>query len=210
MFGEFLLDKEDIFTLNISQDITDNTFFEKNYSFLENNYYTFLYENFEEKSEKLEYKKFTFNEYKKEIKYVNNKYQFKHSNNSFNNKKLLFLIEKVKKKKEIINSDDNTKGINLIKFICNKGITEKLYRKDYYFKHFKAIFGKYLKIKLNDLKNRCFPNYIFNNFSTPNYSFTGNPKEIDNYNFLSWTIKDIIIFKQNKNKKNRQLNIINY
>jgi hypothetical protein len=45
-----------------------------------------------------------------------------------------------------------------------------------------------------------------NNFSTPNYYYTGNPKIIDNYKFLSWTIKEIIILKQNKGNQNRQFN----
>ena len=93
-----------------------------------------------------------------------------------------------------------------IKFKCNNMNKEKIYRKDYYFKHFKAIFGKYIKNKLNNLKNRCFPNFVLNNFSTPDYYFIGNPKQEDNYNFLSWSIKDILIFRENKNKYNRQFN----
>ena len=56
------------------------------------------------------------------------------------------------------------------------------------------------------MKNKCFPNLIFNNFSAPNYYYTGNPKIIDNYKFLSWTIKEIIIFKHNKSSQNRQFN----
>ena len=92
------------------------------------------------------------------------------------------------------------------KFICHNVQKEKIYRKDYYYKHFKAIFGKYVKNKINDLKNKCFPNLIFNNFSTPSYYFIGNPKEIDNFKFLSWSIKEIMIYKENVKKINRQHN----
>ena len=56
------------------------------------------------------------------------------------------------------------------------------------------------------IKNKCFPDFIFNNFSTPNYSFIGNAKELDNLMFLSWTIKDILVYKQNIKKANRQYN----
>ena len=51
-----------------------------------------------------------------------------------------------------------------------------IYRKDSYYKHFKAILGKYIKDKINTLKNKCFPYYSKNNFSTPNYKYTGNQK----------------------------------
>ena len=37
------------------------------------------------------------------------------------------------------------------KFIYHNVQKEKIYRKDYYYKHFKAIFGKYVKSKINDL-----------------------------------------------------------
>ena len=108
--------------------------------------------------------------------------------------------------KTIKNEEDREKEKRIIKFIKIKEIKERQYRKDYYYKHFKSLFGKYLKNKLNNLKNKCFPNFRFNNFSTPNYSFTGNPKEIDNFLFLSWSIKDILIYKKDKNKANRQYN----
>ena len=93
----------------------------------------------------------------------------------------------------------------IIKFIPIKEKKEKLYRKDYYYKHFKSLFGKYLKNYINNLKNICFPYFSFNNFSTPSYSFIGNTKELDNCTFLSWKIKDILIYK-GKNKGNRQYN----
>ena len=91
--------------------------------------------------------------------------------------------------------------------------TYKKYRKDGYYKHFKVIFGKYLKNKGNKLKNICFPEYSNNNFSTPNYKYIGNPKEKDNYNFLSYKVKDILVYGKDKNKHNRQYNneiLINY
>ena len=59
---------------------------------------------------------------------------------------------------------------------------------------------------MNILKNRCFPYYNRNNFSTPNNRYTGNPKEKDNLNFLSFTIKDILIYGKDKEKFNHQYN----
>lgn len=83
---------------------------------------------------------------------------------------------------------------------------KKNYRKDAYYKHFKTFFGKYLKNEANKLKNKCFPEYRKNNFSTPNYSYIGNPKEKDNYNFLFYKVKDILIYDKNQSKHNRQYN----
>ena len=98
---------------------------------------------------------------------------------------------------------------------CNKKFINKLipymssdihYRKDAYYKHFKVNLGKYIKKRMNILKNKCFPYYSRNNFSTPNYKYTGNPKEKDNLNFLFFTIKEILIYGQDKAKFNRQYN----
>ena len=87
------------------------------------------------------------------------------------------------------------------------------YRKDAYYKYFKVNLWKYIKNKMNNFKNRCFPFYSRNNFSSPNYRYTGNPKEKDNFIFLSFKIKDIMIFGRDKAKFNRQYNnelIINF
>jgi len=153
----------------------------------------------------------------KNSKYMKN---LNFSNSNLNNDKSEMFIVKSEKKnyndridgiknlsnfKEIIGKKEE---INLRKniFICEKEKKDKLYRKDAYFKHFKAIFVKYLKNKLNNLKDLCFPNFILNKFSTPNYRFTGNAKQIDNYNFLSWSIKEILIYNENKKNENRQYN----
>ena len=81
-----------------------------------------------------------------------------------------------------------------------------LYRKDCYYKYFKVNFGRYITTKINILKNKSFPYYSKNNFSTPNYKYTGNPKEKDNFNFLSFTIKELLIYGKDKLKYNRQYN----
>lgn len=112
------------------------------------------------------------------------------------------IFEQIDKK---IEEDDKHKEKKIIKFIPTKEKKEKLYRKDYYYKHFKSLFGKYLKNYINNLKNICFPYFSFNNFSTPSYSFIGNAKELDNCTFLSWKIKDILIYK-GQNKGSRQYN----
>ena len=61
--------------------------------------------------------------------------------------------------KSINKEEDKKKEKRIIKFIKIKEIKERQYRKDYYYKHFKSLFGKYLKNKLNNLKNKCFPNF---------------------------------------------------
>ena len=120
-------------------------------------------------------------------------------------------IDKLSTNSNIIN--DFPKQLDFINEEFQIKNSHKKYRKDGYYKHFKVIFGKYLKNKGNKLKNICFPEYSNNNFSTPNYKYIGNPKEKDNYNFLSYKVKDILVYGKDKNKHNRQYNneiIINY
>ena len=101
-----------------------------------------------------------------------------------------------------------------IKFLSKKEDLEKkakkendaIYRKDAYYKHFKALFAKYIRNKANRLKNICFPHFTKNNFSALAYKYTGNPKEKDNYNFLFFSIKELLIYGKNEKIKNRQYN----
>ena len=122
-------------------------------------------------------------------------------------------------KKEVnlqLKNDENCKNIKINSLINKSDIdipSDIIYRKDTYYKHFKVNFGKYIKNRMNILKNKCFPYYNRNNFSTPNYKYIGNPKEKDNFNFLSFTIKEILIYGKDKDKFNRQYNnelLINY
>ena len=80
------------------------------------------------------------------------------------------------------------------------------YRKDAYYKFFKVNLGKFIRNKMNILKNKSFSYYSKNNFSTPSYKYTGNPKEKDNFHFLSFTIKELLIYGKDKLKYNRQYN----
>ena len=41
----------------------------------------------------------------------------------------------------------------------NKINGNNIYRKDAYYKHFKVLLGKYIKNKINELKNQCFLYY---------------------------------------------------
>ena len=118
------------------------------------------------------------------------------------------------------NDDDKNKGISQkeskIKFILsnknletnknNDNIKKYIYRKDAYYKHFKSIFAKYIKDKSNRLKNICFPHFNKNNFSALSSKYNGNPKEKDNYKFLSFTIKELLSYGKDEKKKNRQYN----
>ena len=112
---------------------------------------------------------------------------------------------------------DSEKEKKKIKFISKKENLEKLekkdnkinyfmYRKDAYYKHFKSIFARYICNKANKLKNICFPYYNKNNFSALSYKYTGNPKEKDNYIFLSFKIKELLTYGKNVKIQNRQFN----
>ena len=111
------------------------------------------------------------------------------------------------------NKEKNIIKNKIVKFNSVKEIPEKLnihqnlvYRKDAYYKHFKAIFARYLKLKANKLKNICFPQFNKNNFSAVSYLYTGNAKQKDNYKFLFFKIKELLILGKDENLQNRQYN----
>ena len=138
---------------------------------------------------------------KKEIKFITNKI----SNKEKKRNQKTFLNESV-------NNNINTSLINIKKFNTTI-LSNIIYRKDAYYKHFKANLGKYIKDRMNSFKNKCFPFYSRNNFSSPSYKYTGNPKEKDNLIYLSFKIKDIMIKGGDKAAFNRQYNnelIINF
>ena len=94
--------------------------------------------------------------------------------------------------------------------IINTNNNNFIYRKDSFYKHFKSIFVKYLKDKINRLKNICFPNFDKNNFSSLFYKYTENPKEKDNYIFLSFKVKDLFTYEKNDKNKNRQYILLHF
>ena len=181
----------------------NNNFFKEDLKFFAN----------DEKKEKIE---INYN-IEKKIEFISSKLSIENAisrEKQINTKKDIFFKEKSKNdfldnisfnKNQILKTSKKEED-KKIRFLNLNVKNEKLYRKDYYYKHFKAIFGKYLRNRANRLKNKCFPNFIYNNFSTPNYSFIGNVKLLDNYNFLFWTVKDILVFKSKKNQGNRQNN----
>ena len=135
--------------------------------------------------------------------YNNNNYNNNINLNTFfeSSKNKLFEIEinennNYNKNLEFLNNSTNIKNKNSIKFISkkekdfevnNNGIQKNyIYRKDAYYKHFKSLFAKYIKDKANKLKNICFPHFDKNNFFAISYKYTGNPKEKDNLQFLSF------------------------
>jgi len=111
----------------------------------------------------------------------------------------------IKTSHEVKNNSLKDKNYCTNKFKVNM-LTNIVYRKDAYYKLFKTNLISYIKNKINTFKNKIFPFYSKNNFSSPNYKFTGNPKEKDNFKFLSFKIKDIMIYGKNKAKFNRQYN----
>ena len=211
-----LLKFEDLYKFNLQDDFMNYNNYEEFFPFFENKNELFLNILFDKK-EKIEINSFPLND--KEKKEFNCSFYLKSTQSSINNtNKKIFTIEKSKNddkslsKKTNINKNSYNKNQknqyikNITNIFVSKEKRDKIYRKDYYYKHFKAIFGKYLRNRLNNLKNRCFPNFIFNHFSTPHYSFIGNVKELDNYYFLFWTIKDIFVYKEKKIENNRQNN----
>ena len=149
------------------------------------------------------------------IKHIKKKYKKIEIKNYRNKKKnnndsIDIFKEKTNKSNEILNNKINDNFVNLtssIKWNFEKKVIENnIYRKDAYYKHFKAVFGKYIKNRLNLLKDKCFPSYSKNKFSTPHYKYIGNPKEKENYYFLFFTIKDIILYGKDIIRQNRQYN----
>ena len=141
-------------------------------------------------------------------------YSFK-INNKFKKKDIIFNIQKNQNRnKKVIQKTYNNeiKNKKIIDFKLNSKkfstniLSNVIYRKDAYYKHFKVNLGKYIKNRVNSIKNKCFPFYSRNNFSSPNYKYIGNPKEKDNFIFLSFKIKDILIKDKNKTTFNRQYN----
>ena len=134
--------------------------------------------------------------------------------NKFKKKEIIFNIKKINKEKkrkenksvnELKNDNINNSMMGINKF-KTKIFSDVVYRKDAYYKHFKVNLGKFIRDRMNSFKNKCFPFYYRNNFSTPNYVYIGNPKEKDNFIYLSFKIKDIMIKGRDKALFNRQYN----
>ena len=155
----------------------------------------------------------------------NNSYDFfdnknKNIDNNFSvfSEKKLFEIEikqnnNYNKNIELLHSSQNYKNKKEIKFVSKKEVDidnikgkkkNHIYRKDAYYKHFKSLFAQYIKNKANRLKNICFPYFNQNNFFAISYKYTGNPKEKDNLQFLSFSVKDLLSYGKDKKIKNRQ------
>ena len=82
--------------------------------------------------------------------------------------------------------------------LCQKRI-------DYGQKYFKTKFSKFLKNLGNRIIQQSGLPTQFQNYklSLPNHiSFTGNSKELDNYHFLFFTVKDIFCYYKNEKSKN--------
>ena len=128
--------------------------------------------------------------------------------------------------KIMINESELTKNINkkeIFAVVYDKRIKSneevikqfklenKKCRKDYYIKHFKTKFVKWLIKKANILLHGCKFNKFIEDFSLPNYPyFTGETSELKNKSFLSFPVKEILTcYKKNDSKINLQLKNIN-
>lgn len=117
----------------------------------------------------------------------------------------------------IINKEDKTNTTNnMFKFISNsdqspnlcskennfKSHPRKYFRVDDAKKHFKIAINQYATKQLNSLiKNSDLPKTFKKKIHLPNHKqFSSNPKELDNFQFLSFTLKDVFTFgKSNDN-----------
>lgn len=99
------------------------------------------------------------------------------------------------------NSSDENEQNNIIIVPFNINKIQK--RIDYSKNYFKKYLSKYLTIKANNIiQSSCLPIEYKQKIYLPNYrSFTGNPTERDNLQFLDFTIADI--FGYYKKKVNR-------
>jgi hypothetical protein len=147
-----------------------------------------------------------------EQNYLDQKEEYNHK---ISNDKNISINNPIQESNQIKNINDMTKCSikvnnpienNILLKLAKPSNENNLYRKDAYYKHFKVILGNFIKSKINILKNKCFPYYSKNNFSTPNYKYTGNPKEKDNFYFLHFTIKDLLIYGKDNANQNRQYN----
>lgn len=157
----------------------------------------------EEKKE--EFDNSCFNEQKNEnLNYIINRFQFANSNKTIHDKAKI--IENntdkiIPKKSTNISSIDNPSNITM--FNAKKFL--KIKRIDYSIKHFKAYFSKFLRnygnklIKKSELEISLKKKKLY----LPNYnSFTGNPKEQDNYDFLSFSVRKIFSYVKESEQKN--------
>ena len=119
-------------------------------------------------------------------------------NKSVKHKKIFSVVYDKKRKSK----DDIIKQFEL---------ENKKFRKDYYIKHFKTKFVKWLVNKANSLLHSCKFDKFIEDFSLPNYPyFTGETNEVKNKIFLNIPVKEILTnYKENNSKINLQLKNIN-
>lgn len=114
------------------------------------------------------------------------------------------------------NKNQNVSDIGLKKtFITSKETSSSIQkvskskkpskRIDYALKYFKTFFSRYLKDQSNKVKSKSLlPSELKkqNIFSPNHISYTGNPKESDDYKFLSFSVQDILTYYKGENSKN--------
>lgn len=103
-------------------------------------------------------------------------------------------------KKTFITSKENVRPIQ--KLTKSKKPTKRI---DYALKYFKTFFSKFLKEQSNKVKSKSkLPSELKkqNIFSPHHKSYTGNPKESDDYKFLSFSVQDILTYYKGENSKN--------
>lgn len=105
-------------------------------------------------------------------------------------------------KKTFITSKETDSSIQMIIKSNSKKPSKRI---DYAIKYFKTFFSKFLKDKSNKVKSESkLPSELKKlNIFLPNHiSYTGNPKESDDYKFLSFSVQDILTYYKGENSKN--------
>lgn len=105
-------------------------------------------------------------------------------------------------KKTFITSKETASSIQMVNKSKSKKPSKRI---DYALKYFKTFFSRYLKDQSNKVKSESeLPSELKkqNIFSPNHISYTGNPKESDDYKFLSFSVKDILTYYKGENSKN--------
>lgn len=107
-------------------------------------------------------------------------------------------------KKTFITSKENGQP-GSIQMVSKSKSKKPSKRIDYSLKYFKTFFSKYLKELSNKIieESKLPSEFKKQKICSPNHiSYTGNPKESDDYKFLFFTVQDILVYYKGENCKN--------
>ncbi len=119
-----------------------------------------------------------------------------------NDKNIQEKVSSSELKKTFYTSKENAQP-NSIQMVSKSKKPSK--RIDYALKYFKTYFSKFLKEYTNEIIEKSqLPRHLKKQkiFSPNHISYTGNPKESDDYKFLSFSVQEILTYYRAENSKN--------